>query len=81
MCICAVVRDRKEWGWQFEGAPFWATEPAGGVCPTDLRPLYRAYNNGKGGSPNHRYATDRATIDAMVGQGWIDEGVAMCIPR
>jgi hypothetical protein len=44
---CAVVRDRTEWHWQFEGAPFWVTEPsAQGTCPSRTRPVYRAYNNG-----------------------------------
>jgi hypothetical protein len=80
---CGVVRDRADWHWMFEGAPFWASEPVAGACPAGYRrfsqPLYRAYNNGKGGDPNHRYATDHAVIDAMVAQGWIDEGVAMCV--
>jgi hypothetical protein len=45
-----------------------------------MQTLYRAYNNGKGGEPNHRYATDHAVIDTMVAQGWVDEGVAICVP-
>lgn len=73
---CAVLRDRADWHWLFEGLPFWASEPINGGCPV---PLYRAYNNGKGGEPNHRYATDPAVIVAMVAQGWVDEGVAMCV--
>jgi hypothetical protein len=80
---CGVVRDRADWHWMFEGAPFWASEPVAGACPAGYRrgsqPLYRAYNNGMGGDPNHRYATDHAIIDAMVAQGWIDEGIAMCV--
>ena len=77
---CAVVRDRVDWGWGFEGAPFWATEPVNGQC-SDGQPLYRAYNAGKGGAPNHRYSTNRAVIATMVAQGWIDEGLAMCVAR
>ena len=76
---CAVVRDRVEWHWQFEGAPFWATEPSQGVCPPGTKTLYRAYNNGKGGTPNHRYSTDIAIIASMVDQGWVSEGVTMCV--
>jgi hypothetical protein len=80
---CAVVRDRTEWHWIFEGSPFWASEPVAGTCPAGYRlepqPLYRAYNNGKGGTPNHRYSTDQSVIDQMVAQGWVDEGIAMCI--
>jgi len=76
---CGYVRDRADWHWMFEGAPFWATEPTGVSCPTRTRPLYRAYNNGKGGTPNHRYAVDHAVVDTMVAQRWVDEGVAMCV--
>jgi hypothetical protein len=76
---CAVVRDRVDWHWMFEGVPFWASEPVAGTCPAGKQVLLRAYNNGKGGDPNHRYATDQAVIDAMVAQGWIDEGPAMCV--
>jgi hypothetical protein len=77
---CAVVRDRTEWHWIFEGVSFWASEPVDGTCPTGMQTLYRAYNNGKGGEPNHRYATDHAVIDTMVAQGWVEEGVAICVP-
>ena len=41
--------------------------------------LLRATNNGKGGSPNHRYSTKPAIIDAMVAQGWVSEGTVMCV--
>jgi len=75
---CAVVRDRADWGWQYEGIPFWAEEPAGGECRHGT-PLRRAYNNGSGGAPNHRYSVNPATIASMVARGWIDEGVAMCV--
>ena len=76
---CAVVRDKVEWHWYFEGAPFWATEPSQGTCPPGTQVLLRAYNNGKGGSPNHRYSTNPAIIEAMVAQGWVSEGTAMCV--
>ncbi|NDP42177.1 MAG: hypothetical protein GZ089_05570 [Aromatoleum sp.] len=78
---CGVVRDRKDWHWQFEGSPFWAIPPTAGVCPDRTVPLYRAYNDGKGGDPNHRYSIDHSVIDAMVAQGWIDEGARMCVPE
>lgn len=76
---CAVVRDRNEWHWQFEGAPFWASEPAHGTCPPNTKSLYRVYNDGMGGTPNHRYSTDIAIITAMVAKGWINEGLRMCV--
>ena len=56
---CAVVRDRADWHWQFEGVAFWALRVPAGGCGGDMLPtgpppypitaLYRAYNNGNGG--------------------------------
>ena len=77
---CGYVRDRADWHWMFEGAPFWASEPVAGTCAAGQQPLFRAFNNGVGGDPNHRYATDHTVIDTMVAQGWVDEGAAMCVP-
>jgi hypothetical protein len=76
---CAVVRDREEWHWQFEGAPFWAYEATRGICPPNTKGLYRVYNDGMGGTPNHRYSTDVAVITTMVAKGWIAEGLRMCV--
>jgi hypothetical protein len=47
-------------------------------------PLYRLYNDGQTGAPNHRYTT-RATIRSqMVALGWVPEGsgigVIGCVP-
>ena len=57
--------------------------PIAGVCPAGTTPVYRAFD----GRPdaNHRYMTDRAIRDQMVGRGWIAEGdgpdlVVMCSP-
>jgi serine protease len=77
---CAVVRDRADWAWQYEGIPFWAREPVDGGCATGLA-LHRAYNAGAGGTPNHRYSTKRSIIDDMTARGWVDEGVAMCVAQ
>ena len=38
-------------------------------------PLYREYNPNEP-SCNHNYTADRAEHDALVGLGWVDEGVA-----
>jgi hypothetical protein len=47
-------------------------------------PLYRVYNNGMGGAPNHRFLFDVIERNRMVSLGWIPEGygpgVAMCGP-
>lgn len=54
-----------------------------GTCPAGTVPVYRVFDNRA--DPNHRYTTDRATRDAMVGKGYIAEGygpdaVIMCAP-
>ena len=53
-------------------------------------PVFRLYNNEQGtrtradGSRiqgNHRYSKDLQIRDAMLAQGWVDEGIAWCEPR
>ena len=39
----------------------------GGLCPAGTQNLYRAYNNGLGGDPNHRYSTDGNLLGNMGG--------------
>ena len=73
----AVKRDT---GWFYEGIAFHAYQTQNGACAPPLRPLYRAYNNGfVRNDSNHRYATNVALLEAMVSQGWVVEGVAMCV--
>ena len=45
-----------------------------GRLPGGDVPVYRLYNNGQGGAPNHRYTTSLATRTTMLGRGWIPEG-------
>jgi len=72
--------------WQFEGIAFYiALADANGNCPPGTIPLYRFYDNGMGGAPNHRYTTSLAIFNQMVGQGWQFEGNAVtkvfaCVP-
>jgi len=47
---------------------------AAGNCRGGTVPLYRLYNDGKTGAPNHRYTTSLAVRAEMVAQGWIPEG-------
>jgi uncharacterized delta-60 repeat protein len=84
---CASLRAGSTW--MFEGEPFRfqlpTATPAGLGCPAASVPLYRVYNNGLGGAPNHRYTDDPAILASMLGQGWIFEGdsrtkVFACIP-
>ena len=84
---CAKVK--RDPVWSFEGIAFFAKMPDGALgartCPAGTQPLYRAYNEGKSGAPNHRYTTDPAVLDAMIAQGWTMEGEAAtrvfaCVP-
>lgn len=81
---CATVKQNP--AWLFEGEVFSVLLPdGGGGCPTGTGPLFRIYNNGQGGAPNHRYTTSLTTRSAMLGQGWISEGfgqagVIACVP-
>jgi hypothetical protein len=57
---------------------------AGGNCPAGTIPLYRMYNNGMGGAPNHRFVTSLTERQKMLDQGFVAEGagigVGMCVP-
>ena len=72
--------------WQYEGEAFFVDLPdANGVCAGTANPVYRLYNNGLGGAPNHRYATDPAVRAEMLAKGWVSEGlgplgVIFCVP-
>lgn len=73
--------------WFYEKIAFYVPVPdAEGRCPTGTSPVYRMYNGGQGGAPNHRFTTSYATRLAFVpGGGWVLEGVpptgaAMCAP-
>jgi hypothetical protein len=61
--------------WQFEAIAFYVLLPdADGHCPPGTAILYRLYNNGMGGAPNHRFTTSAATFNEMQSAGWIFEG-------
>jgi hypothetical protein len=72
--------------WQFEGDVFYTFLPdASGACPDGNVPVYRLYNNGQGGAPNHRFTTSAAIQAQMTAEGWIPEGagpgVGWCSPK
>jgi hypothetical protein len=61
--------------WTYEGEAFAvAPSDAAGDCRGGLLPLYRLYNNGLSGAPNHRYTTKPAVREQMRADGWIAEG-------
>ena len=81
---CATVKESPDW--LFEGEVFFMPMPApDGTCPANTNPVYRMYNDGHGGAPNHRYTTDLTERSAMLALGWIPEGngigVIMCAPQ
>jgi hypothetical protein len=73
--------------WGYEGDVFFMPPPdASGACPSGTAPVYRLYNNGMGGAPNHRYTTSEKTAAEMVRDGYVSEGagaagVAVCSPQ
>ena len=82
---CNFLRDNPDWHWQFESTAFYIKVPdATGSCPVGTAPVYRLYNNGQGGAPNHRFTTDLATRNDFVARrGYVSEGtgpygVSMC---
>jgi len=80
---CATVKQNADW--TFEGEVFHVALPDGnGACAAATQPVYRIYNQGRGGAPNHRFTTDPALQQEMLSRGWIPEGlgagVTMCAP-
>jgi predicted alpha/beta superfamily hydrolase len=73
--------------WQYEGVAFHVEAmDAGGGCSASRLPLFRVYNNGAGGAPNHRYTTSVTTLEQMLADGWIFEGHGVtrafaCVPQ
>ena len=62
--------------WQYEGDAFYVPLPASaGTCPAGTKPVYRLYNGGQTGAPNHRYTTETAVRNDMVARGWVPEGI------
>jgi hypothetical protein len=82
---CEVVKT--ESAWQYEAIAFYiALADANGLCGPGTIPLYRAYDNGMGGAPNHRYTTSLAILNQMIAAGWVFEGngntmVFACVPQ
>lgn len=80
---CATVKSNPNW--QFEGEVFnTAAVASDGTCVAPLLPLFRLYNNGQGGAPNHRYTIEATVRTQMIGAGWVAEGagqgVVACVP-
>jgi hypothetical protein len=80
---CELVKRNLDW--TFEGIAGYVLQPrSDGTCAEGV-PLYRLYNNGRSGAPNHRFTTDEHTRGSMVGLLWASEGigsqgVTACVP-
>jgi hypothetical protein len=71
--------------WQYEGIAGYVWPANGdGTCTRGVA-VFRLYNNGSGGAPNHRYTIDPSIRGNMIARGWVPEGlgegVAFCAPR
>ena len=81
---CAGLR--RDPDWQLEAIVFATPLPGPtGACPAASQPVFRLYNGGAGGAPNHRYTTSAATRGQMLAKGWVAEGygaagAVMCAP-
>jgi YVTN family beta-propeller protein len=82
---CAVVKTYPQW--RYEGIAFYIKlADANGLCSGGTIPLYRLYNNGMGGAPNHRYTISLTIFNQMLAAGWLFEGngdtrVFACVPQ
>ena len=67
--------------WQYEKIAYFIKPAASGTCPFFTTPVFRMYNNGMTGAPNHRFTTDESIyVDFTTNRGWAPEGVRFCAP-
>jgi len=84
---CATLRASPDWQFEAEGdQAFYMPVGASGSCVAGTAPIYRLYNDGQGGAPNHRYTTDSNARALMISKGWVIEGIGpgfafMCSPQ
>lgn len=68
--------------WIYEKIAFHIAVPVAGACPFGTLPVYRAFNNGQSGAPNHRFTTDPAIYQQFTTVlGWAPEGIKFCAPQ
>jgi hypothetical protein len=79
-----TIADFPDWKLESASAFNMKVPDAAGTCPADTLPVYRLFNNGKGGTPNHRYTISTDVRDEMISEGWTPEGygigVEFCSP-
>jgi N-acetylneuraminic acid mutarotase len=82
---CAKLRTDAHWMLESDALFHIALPSQDGACAAGVAPVYRLFNSGQGGAPNHRYTTDRNVRATMIAHGWVPEGlgpdaVQMCAP-
>ncbi len=82
---CEHVKSSPDWVYEDVVFAVVLSDAATGACPAGTWPLYRMYNNGQGGAPNHRYSNNVVVRAAMLTAGWVPEGygaagVIGCVP-
>lgn len=76
---CEIVKTNP--AWIYEKIAFHVSAPASGVCAAGTQPVYRAYNDGQTGAPNHRFTADLETYQQFTTtMGWLPEGIVFCAP-
>jgi hypothetical protein len=79
-----TIADFPDWKLETATAFNMYVPDAAGNCPIGSSPVYRLFNNGMSGAPNHRYTTNPDVRSQMITQGWTPEGygigVAFCSP-
>jgi hypothetical protein len=74
---CAGVKLNPNW--IYEKIAFFTYMPTAGDCGPAGIEVYRMYNNGMTGAPNHRFTTSLAIYnDFTTNRGWAPEGVRFC---
>ena len=67
--------------WVYEKVAFYVAVPVNGTCPAGTTPIYRMYNNGQTGAPNHRFTSDLLIYqDYTTTRSWAPEGIGFCSP-
>ena len=70
---CETVQRNPDWVYETV-AGYLVLPNNAGACPLEGTPVYRLYNTGMGGAPNHRYTTSIVIRADMIAKGWISEG-------
>lgn len=77
---CETVKSNPHWLYEGQVGYVLPTASVTG-CPSGV-PLYRLYNNGAGGAPNHFFTIDPELVAGWVQYGgWTLEGLLGCVPR